>query len=323
MSGKIVVSALVLALLAVPGAAHARPNILIVMTDDQAARGTMDVMPRTTRLIGERGTAFLEAHATTPSCCPSRASFFTGRYVHNHHVTSNTASGRLAQRTTVQYFLKRRGYRTALFGKYLNSWPFGKPLPYFDDYAHTTPQYEGASWNQNGRIWRNVQRYNTDVISTLAVKFIRRSERKDRKPWLAWLTPLAPHLPSTPAPRHQDAPLPPFPDTPALTDNDVMDTPGFLDNARGYPDMIDDGARRRAPRADGGGRDGRARGGRAEAQTRAAKHADRLHVGQRRDARPARRCRRQGPALPRGDADSDARALGSTTSKRVPPAATW
>ena len=237
-----------LALLALPGAAHARPNILIVMTDDQAARGTMDVMPRTTRLIGERGTAFREAHATTPSCCPSRASFFTGRYVHNHRVTSNTASApaRLSARRS-STSSSASGYRTALFGKYLNGWPFGKPLPYFDDYAHTTPQYEGASWNQNGRIWRNVQRYNTDVISNLAVKFIRRSERKDRKPWLAWLTPLAPHLPSTPAARHRDEPLPPVPQTPALAEDDVLDKPGFLDATRGYPDMIetvrDDGRR--------------------------------------------------------------------------------
>lgn len=239
-----------LALLTLLGAAvdaGARPNILIVMTDDQAARGTMEVMPRTTRLIGERGTTFVEAHATTPSCCPSRASFFTGRYVHNHRVKSNTASAQLDQRTTVQYALQRKGYRTALFGKYLNGWPFGKTLPDFDDYAHTTPQYVGASWNQNGRIWRNVQRYNTDVISNLAVKFIQRSERKDRKPWLAWLTPLAPHHPSTPAPRHRDEPVPPVPETPALAEMNTLDKPPFLDNARGYPQMIetvrDDGRR--------------------------------------------------------------------------------
>ena len=236
-----------LTLLGVSTAAHARPNILVVMTDDQAANGTMSVMPRTTRLIGDRGTTFLEAHATTPSCCPSRASFFTGRYVHNHGVRSNTASARLAQHTTVQHFLQRKGYRTALFGKYLNGWPFGRALPDFDDYAHTTPQYSGASWNQNGRIWRNVQRYSTDVISELAVDFITRSERKDRKPWLAWLTPLAPHYPSTPAPRHQDESLPPVPETPAFAETNVLDKPPFLDNARGFPGMIetvrDDGRR--------------------------------------------------------------------------------
>ncbi|MGH2838865.1 MAG: sulfatase family protein [Thermoleophilaceae bacterium] len=239
---------LALALLLQSGTAlAARPNILVVMTDDQSAQGTMAVMPETSRLIGGSGTTFLEAHATTPSCCPSRASFFTGRYVHNHRVTSNTVPERLDQRTTLQYFLQRRGYRTALFGKYLNSWRFGKRLPHFDDYAHTTPQFEGASWNFNGRIFRNVQRYNTDVISDLGVKFIRRSERKDRTPWLAWLTPLAPHLPSTPAPRHQDAPVPPVPETPALAEGNVMDKPDFLDNARGYPEMIetvrDDGRR--------------------------------------------------------------------------------
>ena len=82
---------LLLALLAlVPAAgAEARPNVLVVMTDDQAADGTMAVMPRTRRMIGRQGRTYREAHVTTPKCCPSRASFFSGRYTHNHGVVDN------------------------------------------------------------------------------------------------------------------------------------------------------------------------------------------------------------------------------------------
>ena len=53
------------------------PNVLVVMTDDQRADGTLDVMPQTRRRIGRQGVTFTDAHATTPKCCPSRASFFT------------------------------------------------------------------------------------------------------------------------------------------------------------------------------------------------------------------------------------------------------
>src|SRR6185503_1263364 len=83
---------LILALLAPAHAALAapkpkpKPNVLIVMTDDQRADGTLEVMPQTRRRIGKQGTVFLEAHATTPKYCPSRASFFTGQYIHNHGV---------------------------------------------------------------------------------------------------------------------------------------------------------------------------------------------------------------------------------------------
>jgi len=240
----------ILVLLALPGAvasAEARPNILVVMTDDQAAEGTLEIMPSTRKLVGARGITFRDAHATTPMCCPSRASFFTGRYVHNHGVNHNQAANNLRSRQTVQYFLKRRGYRTALFGKYLNGWPLGKNPPHFHEWATSTTEFQGADWNWGGRIFRDVPLYNTDAISNYAVHFIKRADRRDKRPWLMWLTPLAPHYPSEPAPRHRDAPLPKPPETPALTEADITDKPDFLEPARTLDHEIetvrDDGRR--------------------------------------------------------------------------------
>ena len=41
------------------------------------------------RLQNDPGTEFTNAFVTTPLCCPSRGSIFTGRYAHNHHVSAN------------------------------------------------------------------------------------------------------------------------------------------------------------------------------------------------------------------------------------------
>ena len=71
-----------------------------------------------------------DAVATTPLCCPSRASTFSGRFAHNTGVIDNDGNP-LDQSTTLQYHLHQRlGYQTALFGKYLNEFT-GTP-PFFD-----------------------------------------------------------------------------------------------------------------------------------------------------------------------------------------------
>ncbi len=221
-----------LALAAPAAAATERPNLLVVMTDDQRADGTLTVMPETRRRIARQGTTFIEAHATTPKCCPSRASFFTGRYAHNHGVISNAGAPKLDHTLTVQRFLRRRGYRTAIFGKFLNAWPIEVNPPFFDDWAIANGGYTGNVWNLNGRVTRR-HRYGTDLIADRTLKFIRQADRRDdAQPWLSWVTPYAPHLPSTPADRHLDAALPSWDLTPAIEETDLSDKPDFLERAR-------------------------------------------------------------------------------------------
>jgi arylsulfatase A-like enzyme len=215
-----------------------RPNLLVIMTDDQRADGTMVMMPETRRRIGRQGTTFLRAHATTPKCCPSRASFFTGLYPHNHRVIGNTHWDALDHRRTVQRRVRRDGYRTGIFGKFLNGWPVEQNPPFFDEWATTNGGYDSAYWNVDGRVGRR-HVYSTDLIADRAVRFVRRTERRDAQPWLAWVTPYAPHLPSTPPRRDRNAPLPPFASTAAMTESDWSDKPEFLDRARGYPDLIE------------------------------------------------------------------------------------
>ena len=242
---------ILLLLAPVPATAAAeqkKPNMLVVITDDQRADGTLDVMPEVRRRIGGQGTTFLEAHATTPKCCPSRASFFTGRYVHNHGVISNSRAHDLEHRNTVQRFLQRKGYRTGIFGKFLNSWAVDINPPFFDEWAISNSGFEQGYWNIDGRRPGMRRRYTTDLIAERAVRFIRNSERRDDdQPWLAWVTPHAPHWPSTPAERHRNAPLPAFASTAAMGETDFSDKPPFLQNARNNEEALvtvrDDGRR--------------------------------------------------------------------------------
>jgi arylsulfatase A-like enzyme len=102
-----------------------RPNILVVMTDDQA---TTDVrrMPNVRRLLARRGTTFADTVDSFPLCCPSRATFITGQYAHNHGVAGNFYPygwyGMKNRRNTLPRWLQRAGYRTALVGKWLNGY---------------------------------------------------------------------------------------------------------------------------------------------------------------------------------------------------------
>ena len=201
-----------------PAAAAEKPNILVIITDDQRADGTLDVMPQTRRRIGAQGITFTEAHATTPKCCPSRASFFTGLYAHNHGVISNGEADKLDHRITVQKLVRKKGYRTAIFGKFLNAWPVEVDPPFFDEWAISNGGYENELLERRrpacadeAQLLRRLRRQDRRRA------FIRDADRRDDdQPWLAWVTPYAPHLPSTPPDRYRDAPLPAFPFTPAM-----------------------------------------------------------------------------------------------------------
>lgn len=74
-----------------PAAGESRaepPNVVVIMTDDQDFR-SMPVMPKTRRLIGREGVTFDRNFVNYPLCCPSRATFLTGQYAHNHGVLWN------------------------------------------------------------------------------------------------------------------------------------------------------------------------------------------------------------------------------------------
>ena len=71
-------------------AAQARPNIVVIETDDQTLE-SMRVMDNVNSLIGDQGATFKNSFVNYSLCCPSRATFLTGQYMHNHRVFGNKA----------------------------------------------------------------------------------------------------------------------------------------------------------------------------------------------------------------------------------------
>src|SRR2546421_12499654 len=91
------------------------------MTDDQALTDVAK-MPNVRRLLAAQGTTFADAVDSFPLCCPSRATFITGQYAHNHGVAGNFYPygwyGVKHPGNVLPVWLKRVCYRTALDGKW-------------------------------------------------------------------------------------------------------------------------------------------------------------------------------------------------------------
>lgn len=234
----ILVSLTLLATAETAPAQVARPNILIILTDDQRAEGTMDVMPQTKSWFEAGGTKFPLAFATTPGCCPSRSSIFSGRYVHNHGVRQNDNSQSLDQRFTMQEYLKQSGYRTALFGKYLNAWNLFRNPASFDDWSINTAGYSPIKVNENGVV-KTITQYATSYFRDNALRFLNESEAQDATPWFLEVSTTAPHAPFTPDTPYANASVPAFNQPPNYFEADKTDKPVFIQNLNADPASIE------------------------------------------------------------------------------------
>ena len=86
-------------------------------------------MDNVNSLIGGQGTTFTNSFVNFSLCCPSRATFLTGQYAHNHGVLANAPPDGGFPRfdphgdNNLAVWLQRAGYYTAMVGKYLNRYP--------------------------------------------------------------------------------------------------------------------------------------------------------------------------------------------------------
>ncbi|WP_329209443.1 sulfatase [Streptomyces sp. NBC_00683] len=211
-------------------AAASRPNILLIVTDDQPKQ-TEWALPKTVDWLAGRGVRFTNGHVTTPLCSPSRSSVLSGQYAHNHGVRNNAASYQLDQSTTLQRYLKQAGYRTGLFGKFLNAWTLAENPPHFEDFALLQPAYVDARWNVNGNV-QTINGYTTSIIKNRTLDFLDKAAT-DSRPWFAYVTPYASHGPRTPEAKYAGTAVPDWNGRPSVPEADRSDKPVFIQNATG------------------------------------------------------------------------------------------
>ena len=189
------------------------PNIVLILTDDQRW-DTLDIMPQVQRELVDRGVRFTNGFVPTSACCPSRASLFSGLYAHKHGILTNAGlflpHFAFDHEDVLPAWLRRAGYATALFGKYLNhAYLLGETKPdawsTWQIFTGQTGRYFDYELNKDG-VWSVMggeeEDYSTDYLAREAIRFVRENSER---PFFVMYAPFAPHAPATPAPRHVGA----------------------------------------------------------------------------------------------------------------------
>ena len=204
--------ALVCACFGWPAAAQDRPNVLLIMTDNQSpnllgAYGNPDIKTPNIDQLARDGLLFKKAYATSGVCSPSRAVLMTGLIP-----SANGVHNGLPARYTVEDYaaieefrnlpqtLADAGYYTGLVGKY----HLGR---------HEKPQLGFQWWTTfrgghtssfiDAQIFDNGEQYNvldrdehlTDFWSHRAVDFLKHySAEEDDQPFFLWLSYNGPYI---------------------------------------------------------------------------------------------------------------------------------
>ena len=206
-------------------AGPSKPNIIFILTDDHrwdALSCMGHPFIRTPHLdrIAAEGVLFENAFVTTSLCSPSRASFLTGQYAHQHGVVTNHTPWD-NRNTTFLELLKAEGYDTAFIGKWHMP---GKGLPKLrgvDHFVSFTKEggqgvyydcpliIDGVDSDRKGK-------YITEDLTDFALQFIT---KKRSNPFCLYLSHKAVHFGFRPPKHlnhiydHVDLKLPPESDT--------------------------------------------------------------------------------------------------------------
>jgi arylsulfatase A-like enzyme len=277
---RILALALVLASLGfvTPAGADPPPNFVIVNLDDTRFDG-IDAMPVVQQRLIDEGFRFENSFVPNSLCCPSRASLLSGFYAARHGTRQGLGpigGARVfrevgVDRQSIAVLLQDAGYRTGLFGKYLNSYggseatlgpggTFYVPPGWDRWWAFQEPSHYGG---MHGMPYQVVQEdgsvtlfdddtsdaeYSTDLSAQEARDFVSAAVAES-KPFFVFWTPYASHVdgtaPPAPADRHLDlfASLAPW-RPPSWNEADVSDKPRWVQLSG--PDLSTDLVRRRA-----------------------------------------------------------------------------
>nr|WP_295934381.1 arylsulfatase [uncultured Dyadobacter sp.] len=204
----------------------ARPNILLIMTDDQGYgdfgfTGNPHVKTPHIDQLAARSTRLTNYH-NSPVCAPTRASLLTGRYHQRTgvHDTYNGGAIMAAAETTLAEILGKNGYKTGIVGKWHlgDNYPFrpsdqgfqyslvhggggvGQPGDFYENFVRTDSSYFNTTLAENDR---KVARkgYCTDIFTDQALQFLRDSKSA---PFFLYVSYNAPHTPLQLPKRYED-----------------------------------------------------------------------------------------------------------------------
>ena len=246
MGRSLSITAVVAALL-FANTARAEENILVIVTDDQRA-GTLNVMPTTRAAFPVR---FSNYFVTTDLCCPSRATYLTGQYAHNHGVRTNQSYSAFAARDidSLGPWLRSQGYFTGFVGKYFNHFNAADGVPPGWDEFHSIlwgPNGAKVSDNCTTLTMRRKDAFGdevvvydrihcTDLFAEIAVNFLDHAtdpaHNPSGKPFALFVWPNAPNF-GVPPERHARAGLPPWQEPPSFLEADLSDKPSEVRRSR-------------------------------------------------------------------------------------------
>lgn len=201
-------------------AAHAqprRPNIILILTDDQgygdvARHGNPILQTPNLDRLHDESVRFTDFHVST-TCAPTRSALMSGRHDFKNGVTHTILERErmTLKTTTIAQVLKSAGYTTGIFGK----WHLGDEPAYrpnrrgFDEmFIHGCggigQTYPGTCGDAPGNSYfdpvilhndqfEKTRGYCTDVFFNQAMQWMKAV--KGRRPFFAYITPNAPHAP--------------------------------------------------------------------------------------------------------------------------------
>ncbi len=196
-----------------------KPNILVIMTDQQRAdflKGqgfALDTMPFLEGLK-QRGVWFDAAYTSMPICTPARISMLTGRFAKAHGMIANWSPITARYEQDLPATLRQQGYELALFGKN-HSHVSKERFDVWHEYSHTSgPAREGQAgldtafddWMEEVGHWVSDEPTPFPLSSQYPVRIVDDcTEWLDRRaedaPFFAWVSFPEPHSPyQAPAP---------------------------------------------------------------------------------------------------------------------------
>jgi len=215
--------------------ASTRPNIVFIMTDDMP-KGLWRTMPTLRNRVVAQGVRFTNAYVTQSLCCPSRATVLTGKYPHNHGITSNYPpdGGEAKFRSsaqdqdTIATRMHAAGYRTALIGKYMNGYAGEYEPP---GWSNWYAQAGTGTVNDNGRTVDSSGSFPVTIANRAQAFLDRATDQAGDPPFMLFYWTNQPHSGHLAPPGYRDlfgdAKLP---RPPSFNEADVSDKPAYIKN---------------------------------------------------------------------------------------------